>query len=117
MKLAQKYKRVAEEFRCALRVDNEVDAKRLFTCPLSLHRELNRVCVFISLNDLDRFTPEWTHVGFYRHYEGWNRWETGEADMLAEKACRSVAFRPLTPSLRSRRTTLDEQINRWLSLR
>jgi hypothetical protein len=114
-RLAERLLRIAGEYaENALRVDNEMDVQRLFTCPLSLHKELDRVCVCIAVEDLDRFTPEWTAVGAYRHYEGWNRWEEGEGDSIAVKACAAIGPSPSRPRLRLRRhRPLGEQIDHW----
>ncbi len=116
MKLERRFSEISGSIPGSpLRVDNEMDVQRLFTCPLSLHKELDRVCVCIDLNDLDNFTPEWAAVGAYRHFEGWNRWEEGEGDALAERACTVVGSCPSRPSHRGRRNPpLDEQIGRWV---
>jgi len=98
-----------------LRVDNEIDPQRLFTCPLSLHKELNKVCVCTDSNDLDNFMPEWADLDGYRHFDGWNEHVVGEADELAWKAYETIGPCPSMPRLRRRRhPPLDEQITRWL---
>ncbi|MEM2920976.1 MAG: hypothetical protein QXF26_01505 [Candidatus Bathyarchaeia archaeon] len=118
MKLDGKFSNIRSSFPGSLlRVDNEMDIQRLFTCPLSLHKELDRVCVCIGLNELDEFIPEWTTVGTYRHYDGWNRWYEGEADALAEKACNVVGSYPSRSSHRRRNPPVDEQISRWVKLK
>lgn len=100
----------------SIKMENKIDPKRVFTCPLSIHRELNRVCICIDPNDLDRFDISWTELGRFRHHDGWNRYEGGEADELALKAYESVG--PYPSAARRRRRAhppLDEQIIRTLS--
>ena len=77
-----------------MKVENEMDLQRVFTCPLSLHRSQNVVAVCISLGMVRDFTPEWASPEHYRHWSKWNRFETGEADQLAEKARRIVEVYP-----------------------
>ncbi|MCS7366035.1 MAG: hypothetical protein NDF54_11415 [archaeon GB-1867-035] len=99
----------------SLRVDNEHDPQRLFTCPLSLHRSLNRVAVCINLNDLDAFDLSWTDVESFRHYYDWNKFEVGEADDLALKAIEVVGRCPYFPKGRRRKhPPVDELILKWL---
>jgi len=69
-----------------LNIENEIDLQRVFTCPLSLHRSLNRVAVCVPQDRIDRFIPDWTTVEGYRHWRGWDQYSIGEADALAEKA-------------------------------
>ncbi|MBS7610251.1 hypothetical protein KEJ19_06790, partial [Candidatus Bathyarchaeota archaeon] len=120
LRLRDKFLDVALRHKAdSLKIENEMDVQRLFTCPLSLHRELNKVCVCISPNDLDVFTPEWAELGSFRHYREWNRFVAGEADGLAMKALEaigevqsvSLGFRRLR---RRVHPPLDEQIARWM---
>lgn len=98
-----------------LRVDNEHDSQRLFTCPLSLHRSLDRVAVCISLNELDSFDLSWTNAGSFKHFYGWDRFEVGEADELAVKAIEVVGRCPSFPKRRRRKyPPVDELILKWL---
>jgi len=93
-KLGRKYVEIAERYQAReLSVENEMDLQRVFTCPLSLHRSLNRVAVCFSASTINDFAPKWTELERYHHWKGWNRFETGEVDRLAEKAYRTVGGR------------------------
>ena len=69
-----------------LRVENKMDIKRVFTSPLSLHRQLDLCCVCFKQDDIHNFSPEWAEVDNFRHDPSWKRYEEGEGDMLAVKA-------------------------------
>ena len=115
LKLRDRYFEIAEKSSShKLRVENNIDPQRLFTCPLSLHKSLNRVCICISEEELDEFNPEWTEVGRYRHFDGWGRYVPGEADDLALRAFNTVGPCTSHPRFRRRRhPPLDRQINKW----
>jgi len=99
----------------SLRVDNEMDVQRLFTSPLSLHKELDRVCVCIPINELNNFTLAWSRVDDFKHYWDWNVYTPGEADELTQKAYETVGPCPTLPRLRRRRhPPLDKQITKFL---
>lgn len=118
LKLNLKYKALtSESFSSRLVVENEMDQQRLFSCPLTLHWKIDKVCVCISPNDLDRFTPEWASLEGYRHYDGWDRYVVGEADHLASKAYETVGPRPSKPRVKRRHLPLDVEINRFMGLR
>jgi len=96
-------------------VENKVDPTRVFTCPLSLHRELNVVCVCIKQDRLSEFTPEWIHPSSFQHDPSWREFVKGEADEIAEDAYKTVGGYPLRRRRRRRRTVpLDKQIVKWL---
>ena len=73
-----------------LKVENEIDLKRVFTVPLSLHKSLDLATIVIKPNQLDDFTPEWAKPNVLKHNTEWRIYEVGEADELAEKAMREV---------------------------
>jgi len=73
-----------------LRVENKMDIKRVFTAPLSLHRELDLCCVCFKQDDIHNFSPEWARVENYRHDPSWKFYEEGEGDSLAEKALAEI---------------------------
>ncbi|MEM2806510.1 MAG: hypothetical protein QXK86_06660 [Candidatus Bathyarchaeia archaeon] len=111
MKLSSK---IAEKF-AGIHVENRMDAGRVFTCPLSLHRVLDVVCVCIKPNELDRFSPEWIQPSNFRHNTDWREFIKGEADELALKAYSMVGGYPAWKRYRKRKNKkLDEQINEWL---
>ena len=97
-------------------VENKMDLTRVFTCPLSLHRRLDVLCVCIKPDRLDDFSIEWVRPSTFRHDPSWREFLEGEADELAEDAYKTVGGYPLQPRRRRRRrgTPLDEQIKRWL---
>ena len=116
-KLESKIREIsAKHLAEGLRVDNEHDSQQLFTCPLSLHRELNCVNVCIDPNDLDSFDLSWTSVKSFKHFFNWNRFEIGEADELALKAIEIVGRYPGPYKRRGRRKhpSVDEMIMKWL---
>ena len=80
--------------RSAVKVENVIDLKRVFTAPLSLHRRVNLACVCIKPEDLDSFEPSWADPRDPRHDERWREFEEGEADALALKALKSVGGYP-----------------------
>ncbi len=77
-----------------LRVDNEMDQQRLFTAPLSLHRELDIVAVVINPDELESFDPSFADPMNFRHFYRWNNIRLGEADNLAKEAIESVGVSP-----------------------
>lgn len=97
-----------------IKVENKIDPTRIFTCPLSLHRELDVVCVCVKPDDLDKFTPEWIDPNNYRHDTRWREFKEGEADRLAETAYRALGGYPLKSRRRRKTRPLDEQIMKWL---
>ena len=98
------------------RVENKMDPQRVFTCPLSLHRELDAVCVCVPLNKLRDFDPSWTRPKAYRHSSEWRRFVKGEADELALRAHEVVGGYPFRPRRRRRRyERLDEAIAKALA--
>ncbi|MGQ9479331.1 MAG: hypothetical protein ACUVQ0_04815 [Thermoproteota archaeon] len=72
------------------KVENKVDIKRVFTLPLSLHRELNYSCVCFTPEDVDSFDLSWADPEQPKHKPAYEKFEVGEADELAEKALSSV---------------------------
>ncbi|MEM0057329.1 MAG: hypothetical protein QXG58_01280 [Candidatus Bathyarchaeia archaeon] len=98
-----------------IRVENRMDAGRVFTCPLSLHRELDVVCVCLKPNELDEFSPEWIQPNSFRHNPKWREFREGEADELALKTYEIVGSYPASPAGKKRkRKSLDQQIIDWL---
>jgi hypothetical protein len=101
-----------------LSVENEIDIQRVFSCPLSLHRSLNRVVVCFAPSSVGSFNPEWTRVDGYRHWENWDQFEIGEGDVLAEKAYKKIGVYVMKtqpkPKLRPERKTSENSLTRWL---
>jgi len=99
-------------------VENRMDPGRVFTCPLSLHRKLDVVCVCLKPNQLDSFSIDWVHPSGFKHNGGWRDFRNGEADEIALKAYNEVGGYPLHRLGRTRRSkSLDRQIQEWLRKR
>jgi hypothetical protein len=99
----------------SIQVENRMDAGRVFTCPLSFHRQLDVVCICLKPNELDDFSPEWIQPSKFKHNPAWRNFKKGEADTLAMKAYETVGGYP-APSRREKLKgkRLDQQINEWL---
>ena len=85
--------RVCEKSKASdrrLKIENIIDVQRVFTAPLSLHRELDLVAVTINPDDLDGFELEWAEPDRFKYWEDWHELEEGEADELAMKALEQV---------------------------
>jgi hypothetical protein len=74
----------------APRVENKVDLKRVFTAPLSLHRELDLCAVCLKPDQLGNFDIDWAKPQVLKHNEAWREHVRGEGDNLAEKALKQV---------------------------
>ncbi|MGQ9513870.1 MAG: hypothetical protein ACUVTL_02290 [Thermoproteota archaeon] len=91
LKLKKRFDDIRSRMRSKkLSVDNEMDQQRLFTAPLSLHKELDMVAVVIDPNKLDSFDPSFAKIGDFKHFKDWDRFIEGEADTLAKEALDSV---------------------------
>jgi hypothetical protein len=96
-------------------IENRMDPGRVFTCPLSLHRHLDAVCICLKPNQLDNFSLEWIHPSTFRHNGEWRNFKKGEADQIGLKAYNAVGGYPNQRLSRRRRgKRLDEQIQEWL---
>jgi hypothetical protein len=88
----------------APRVENKVDLKRVFTAPLSLHRELDLCAVCLKPDQLGDFDIDWAKPQVLKHNEAWREHVEGEGDQLAEKALREVGTYWATLQPRSKPT-------------
>ncbi|MEM0457052.1 MAG: hypothetical protein QXE40_05155 [Nitrososphaerota archaeon] len=73
-----------------LKIENLMDIQRVFTAPLSLHRELDLVAITIKPNDLENFKLDWAKIENFRYWSGWNGFEDGEGDELALRALAEI---------------------------
>lgn len=89
-RVKDKVQSVNARYGSKIKVENLMDPQRVFTAPLSLHRELDVVCVALKPEDLDSFEPSWTHPSSFKHNPDWRVFEEGEAVSLAEKALREI---------------------------
>jgi hypothetical protein len=74
----------------APKVENKVDLKRVFTAPLSLHRQLDLCAVCLKPDQLGDFDIDWAKPQVLKHNEAWREHVEGEGDELAKKALREV---------------------------
>ncbi|MCS7120895.1 MAG: hypothetical protein NZ952_06830, partial [Candidatus Bathyarchaeota archaeon] len=81
---------ISDRWHYALKVENKVDLKRVFTSPLSLHRQLDLCAVCIKPEHLLDFEIDWAKPEILRHDVRWREYVCGEADSLAERALREV---------------------------
>ncbi len=81
------------------KIENKMDLKRVFTLPLSLHRELDYSCVCFKPDEINDFDLSWANPGNFKHRAVYMDFEAGEADELAEKALSSVGgyFKRVAP--------------------
>ena len=101
--------------RGRIKIENRVDPARVFTCPLSLHRELDVVCICFRQNEISKFNPGWIEPPGFHHDPSWRDHVRGEADDLAVEALNAVGGYPLKRRRRRRKTIpLDKQIIKWL---
>jgi hypothetical protein len=78
------------EQELAPKVENKVDLKRVFTAPLSLHRQLDLCAVCLKPDQLGDFDIDWAKPNVSKHNEAWREHVEGEGDQLAEKALKEV---------------------------
>ncbi len=74
----------------ALKIENEIDLKRVFTAPLSLHRRRDLCCICFKPEALDSFEVEWADPLNFKHDSSWREYVEGEGDEAALKALKSV---------------------------
>lgn len=81
------------------KIENKMDLKRVFTLPLSLHRELDYSCVCFKPSENEDFDLSWADPENFRHKPAYRDFEAGEADELAEKALSIVGgyFKRVAP--------------------
>jgi len=73
-----------------LKVENEMDLKRVFTTPLSLHKQLDMAAVCLKPDDLENFDLSWADPSNFRHNTDWDKYIDGETDDLALRAISEV---------------------------
>ncbi|MEM1546009.1 MAG: hypothetical protein QXP91_06075 [Candidatus Methanomethylicia archaeon] len=100
-----------------LKVENEIDLKRVFTAPLSLHREIDLCCVCFKPDEIDSFDIEWAKPNVLRHNSTWRNYIEGEGDLLAEKALNEVGRYPGWIETKGVRTIVTEPIEKTKTAR
>lgn len=110
MKIGFKLNEVKRKFESyQLKVENVIDRQRMFTAPLSLHREHDRVCVCIDPSEISDFSIEYSGIGKYRHWSKWKEnFKDGEADKLAVKAVKRIGPYPRRYRPRLKREDVKE---------
>jgi len=73
-----------------LAVENDMDLKRVFTVPLSLHRSLDLAAICFKPDEIDEFSLSWLDPRELRHNTRWREYEVGEADYVARRALSEV---------------------------
>jgi len=112
-KLSQKFRELSAQRGTV--VENKMDPTRVFTSPLSLHRELDVVCICMKPDQLNDFSPQWISPSNFRHDTSWHEFLKGEADDLAKAAHRVVGGYPWRPRRRRRKSVpIDKEITKWL---
>ena len=93
LKLKPQLLKIMRECNGAIKVENLVTMKRVFTAPLSLHRRIERVAVAFSPDKIEEFSLEWTNTDQPVYEHGvWTLYKEGEADDLAWRALRAVGI-------------------------
>lgn len=100
-----------------LKVENEIDLKRVFTAPLSLHREIDLCCICFKPDEIDSFDIEWAKPNVLRHNSTWRKYIEGEGDLLAEKALNEVGRYPGWIGSEGVRTIVTEPIGKTKTAR
>ncbi|MEM3897176.1 MAG: hypothetical protein QXO04_00990 [Nitrososphaerota archaeon] len=73
-----------------IKIENLMDVQRVFTAPLSLHRELDLVAVTIKPDELENFDLDWARMDGFRYWSDWDLFEEGEGDELALRALAEI---------------------------
>ncbi len=86
-KIKNDLQKLSENSGEVLKVDELIDSKRIFTVPLSFHKELNYVTVCFSPDKLDKFSLDWANPDKFIHEEKiYERYEENETEELLIKA-------------------------------
>ncbi|MEM1985336.1 MAG: hypothetical protein QXQ24_01205 [Nitrososphaeria archaeon] len=72
------------------KVENKIDIQRVFTAPLSLHRELDLVAVCFKPDSIKDFDLSWANPQSPKHDKSWKNYVEGEGDQLARIAISEV---------------------------
>ena len=103
-RIEHKLKEINRRFEIDIKVENLMDPQRVFTAPMSLHRELNIACIAFKPEQLDDFDIFWCDPAISKHNPKWREYEEGEADELALKAYEVIGpypkYRGMSPNIK-----------------
>ncbi len=92
-------------------VEAIIDIQRVFTVPLSFHRDVDRVAVCVLPENLSEFSIDWTLPESFQHFpNAWRRFSLGEGDELAEKAFMKIGPYVTGRPRKRKHRPLDEEI-------
>jgi len=91
-----------------LKIENLIDEKRLFTSPLSLHRELDLVAVCFLPEEIDDFKIEWANPKNFKHNPNWRMYIENEAESLVMKAIKEtdITIRAIAKDLNEQKSKI-----------
>ncbi|MHA1616223.1 MAG: hypothetical protein ACTSX9_02835 [Candidatus Njordarchaeales archaeon] len=89
-KFRKDIEKISERAPKPIKVENLMDPQRVFTAPMSLHRELDVVCVAFKPDEMGDFNLSWVDPRKPRHNPNWRKFVEGEADELARKAFKEI---------------------------
>jgi len=98
-----------------IKVENLMDPQRVFTAPLSLHRELDVACVAFKPDDMSDFDLSWVDPRRPKHNPDWRKFEEGEADELARKAFKEIGPYEMKTGVK-RLAEIDQEIKKIISV-
>ncbi len=94
----------SKSYEKKLKIENIIDVQRVFTSPLSIHRELDIVAITIDPDEIENFSLEWTELDRFRYWREWDQYIEGELDGLVEKAMKEVRVESIA------RTVIGEEL-------
>jgi len=96
-----------------LKVENLIDDKRLFTAPLSLHRNLEYVAICLSTKDLNNFSLEWARPENFKHNISWRNYVENEIETLCKIAIKEFDTKVVTITKNSEMKPQSLKIGRF----
>ncbi|BDC17905.1 hypothetical protein [Acidianus sp. HS-5] len=112
-KVKDNIKKLSDESGGVLKIDELIDSKRIFTAPLSFHKELDYVAVCFSPDKLHEFSLDWAKPESFVHEEGmYSRYVEDEAEELLSKAI--LEYKPAHEGIKpERKRTPQGKIGRF----
>ncbi len=93
-RIENKIKALNLSYHLSIKVENLMDPQRVFTAPMSLHRELDVCCIAFKPDDIDDFDISWIDPAISKNNPRWREFEEGEADELAMRAFKEIGPYP-----------------------